>query len=307
MKPSLLIVDNDLRLLAHYRKTLEKYGFDVISIDSLDEILVTIEKNHIDCVHIGIYTDALHALSVIKKLDKIRKIPVVAISSHSDKDSLENAKVIGNEYVKAWYNKTCDYEIIIFETLRIINDQIFFSIKKGILEYIGALQQSEYKILADTLNTIPPIVKIIEFKPSFLLSKLKKVLKLITKYIDKQSVKHDSKLKNQFAVFQKLILRHLRYYFIDSLYLYRNLAEQLTEFCSNVKMDEINQFVTKSTIEVLNSILITFENKELTEEHVHHSRIALAEISGIQIGNFSSTPEDIDTYLAHLDGDSNDE
>lgn len=92
----ILLVDDDRDFLWLLSKTIESWGYEVISVSSGKEALDTIRKVKVSVIVLDYLMPCMDGLETLKELRKInKKVPVIMFTSFPDKRSMETTKKLG--------------------------------------------------------------------------------------------------------------------------------------------------------------------------------------------------------------------
>lgn len=109
----ILIVDDDPRNVFVLAVALEDYGADIIEAENGKEALDKLNNEAVDLILMDIMMPVMNgyeAIKEIRKIDKIKHIPIIATTAKSLKDDREKCMAAGaNDYI----SKPIDYDVLI--------------------------------------------------------------------------------------------------------------------------------------------------------------------------------------------------
>jgi two-component system KDP operon response regulator KdpE len=104
-KPSVLIVDDDRKILRLLRIELTAQGFNVIMAERGDEALATAERQRPDLVVLDIILPGMDGLEVLKKLREHSGVPVILLTAKgTDSDKIMGLELGADDYLPKPFN-----------------------------------------------------------------------------------------------------------------------------------------------------------------------------------------------------------
>ena len=104
MKPSLLIVDDDVRNIYALSSVLEDYGMNIVAADNgWDAIQMLQAESNIDIVLMDIMMpeiDGIDTMREIRKIPSCKELPIIAVTAKAMKGDREKAIAAGaSDYI----------------------------------------------------------------------------------------------------------------------------------------------------------------------------------------------------------------
>lgn len=104
-KPSILVVDDDHKILRLLRIELTAQGFGVTMAERGDEALATIERHRPDLVVLDIIMPGMDGLSVLRALRQTSGVPVILLTAKgSDADKIMGLELGADDYLPKPFN-----------------------------------------------------------------------------------------------------------------------------------------------------------------------------------------------------------
>ncbi|MBU1125397.1 MAG: response regulator [Candidatus Omnitrophica bacterium] len=92
----ILLVDDDKDFSGLIRKTIESWGYEVMSASSGNDALDTARKYKVDVIILDYLMPDMDGVDTLKELRKIdEKVPVIMFTSLPDKRSMEGTEKLG--------------------------------------------------------------------------------------------------------------------------------------------------------------------------------------------------------------------
>ena len=269
--PRILMVDDNWEILESHRRIMEeRFGFEVCTVEKLDEIEDIIENNDVDCIHSDIifetaarYPDWSKPNGLSKLGDIFRKhtgIPIMIISAFIDTETIKKAKEYGiNDLICNWYLKPVDPYLIAFDTIKVINDNWL---------------KNRNSHLIDFDRTLKTDVRKIQLKPGLLLNKIDELMTDIL-YGYKSEFK-SARLQR----LHNLIKIHLCDYFDERGGSHLKIARCIV---STISMVKDGSFMPTEIIGLLMNIFKKLKNESLSVNDIYETKRDLEKTLNIML------------------------
>jgi FixJ family two-component response regulator len=323
MTPYILLVDDEKEFLNDQQKLLRKYGIQYRYTTRAHGIEKAFDNTKIDFIHLDILLDPRAkdtdwkkptGLSMIHKVLRTRglEIPIMIISGHIDVKAKEMAE---EEYglkdlIVNWYQKPVEYERVLMDTIKEINEKEFKKTKELMLDYARASANENYSLIKTALTTMPMIKHDIALDPNLLLGALEslsfRLLKLFSEPDEEESVEFsitgesggsgEGKFERYTRNFKEIVTGHICDYFRNSTDNHRILAESLAALIAKVDLRD-DQFKTGVVWESMLDIIELFRKDVLKEDDIYAAGLKMEEVFGVRTGLAFDTPGKLNQYL----------
>lgn len=99
-KASIMVVDDDIRMLRMIRRTLELEGFNVLVANSGEASLKIFEKQTPDLVLLDIMMPDMDGYTVCQRIREFSQIPIIMVTAKDeDKEKVEGLEIGADDYV----------------------------------------------------------------------------------------------------------------------------------------------------------------------------------------------------------------
>jgi len=315
MNPCILIVDDKKEFLKKQKNILiNDYGFRTRYTTKLDGIERVIDSTEINCIHLDLILDPTAnepdwekptGLSVISRiiLERNLNIPIMILSGYIDDHARQLAKDYGiGHLIVKWYHKAVvDYDKVVLDTIKVINEREFNRTKDLMLDFARASGDENYRLFETALTTIPVVKHDIKLNPTRLLDALEslswKLIELFEESDEKKSQKlFEKKFKGYVMNFKEIVNEHICDYFRNSTDYHRILAGYFVDAIAEV--DEKNETLkTKAAWELMQDIIDLFGKETLSDDEIYNARIKMEDMLGVSIGLRFPESEKLDKYV----------
>lgn len=107
---TILLVEDDEDTRYLMRLEMERRGYRVIEADDGEKAVALAQQEHLDIILMDLSLptmDGLEATKEIREIDRLRAVPIIAVTAHQETDFREGAKASGFD---AYVTKPMDFD-----------------------------------------------------------------------------------------------------------------------------------------------------------------------------------------------------
>jgi FixJ family two-component response regulator len=324
MMPHILLVDEQKAFLDSQRDIIKSYGFQPRYTTRINGIEDAFYNTKIDFIHLDIPLDPTasgfnwkkpNGLSMVgKALDNLKlEIPIMVISGYIDDKAKQMAveKYGLKDLIVEWYHKPVEYEKVVMDTIKEINEREFKKTKELMLNYARASANENYRLIETALTTMPNLKHDVTLNPARLIEALDSLALRVLVLIrgagsggivesyntgDYGDLSGEKEFKRYTKNFKEIVTEHICDYFRNSTDNHRILAESLAALIAKVDLEN-DKFKTVVVWESMEKIIELFRKKVLEEGDIYAAGIKMEEVFGVRIGLGFDAPGKLNEYL----------